>query len=72
MNNENIKRIKRGRPRTVNIVDKAEYQKQYYEKNKEKYKGDYLCIYCNVLCSISNKYRHIKKYHSNLNEDSNN
>ena len=66
MNNEIIERVKRGRPRTVNIIDKAEYQKQYYEKNKNKLKGDFLCPKCNVLCSISNKYRHNKRYHPSV------
>jgi len=69
MSNETIERVKRGRPRTVNITDKAEYQKQYYEKNKEKLKGDFLCLKCNVLCSISNRYRHNKRYHSIVKED---
>ena len=31
-----IKHIPRGRPRTVDITDFREYQKTYYEKNKEQ------------------------------------
>jgi hypothetical protein len=66
-NIENIlltaKRVKIGRPRTVNITDMADYQKQYYEKTKNKYKGDFMCPHCNALCSISNKTRHFKRFH---------
>jgi hypothetical protein len=49
-----------GRPRTINITNIKEYHKLYYEKNKEKTKGDYLCENCNLYCSKSNKSRHIK------------
>jgi len=60
-----IKHIPRGRPRTVDITDFREYQKDYYEKNKEKTKGHYLCVQCNLLCSKANKSRHNVRYHSN-------
>jgi len=60
------KRVKHGRPRTVNIIDKKEYQTTYYEKNKDKTKGDALCPHCNLLYSKSNKTRHNRKYHPEL------
>ena len=57
-------KIKRGRPKTINLIDMKQYQKEYYERNKEKTKGDIHCISCNVLHSKSNKTRHLKsKYH---------
>ena len=59
-------RVPRGRPRSVDIIDKAEYQKQYYLNNKEKYTGDYTCIHCNLLCSYSNKSRHMKTHHPDI------
>jgi hypothetical protein len=59
-------RVPRGRPRSVDIIDKVEYQKQYYQNNKEKYTGDYTCIHCNLLCSYSNKSRHIKTHHPDI------
>ena len=58
-----IKRVQRGRPRTVNITDMKQYGKEYYEANKDKFKGDMLCPHCNLICSKSNKSRHLKKYH---------
>ena len=63
-------RVPIGRPRTVDIIDKVAYQKEYYLKNKDKYKGDYSCPHCNLLCSYSNKSRHMKKHHLNLKEKS--
>ena len=59
-------RVPRGRPRSVDIIDKAEYQKQYYLNNKEKYTGDYTCVHCNLLCSYSNKSRHMKTHHPDI------
>jgi len=57
-------RVKWGRPRSINVdIDKKEYQKLYYETNKEKTKGDNLCEHCHLLYSKSNKTRHMKKYH---------
>ena len=57
------KHIARGRPRSVDIINFKEYQKEYYERNKEKTKGDYLCETCKLLCSKANKSRHNAKYH---------
>ena len=59
-------RIRAGRPRTVNIVDIKKYQKEYYEKNKEKFKGGVVCEYCNKIYSKSNRIRHMKTYHYQL------
>ena len=57
--------IKRGRPKIIE-VDKKTYQKDYYETNKEKTKGDILCETCMVYHSKSNKTRHYQsKYHKN-------
>ena len=53
-------KIKRGRPRTLNIIDIKEYQKSYYELNKEKTKGDFPCDICKCNVSKSNKSRHMK------------
>lgn len=61
---ESPQKIKRGRPKTINLVDMKQYQKDYYERNKDKTKGDILCSSCNVLHSKSNKSRHFNsKYH---------
>ena len=58
-----IAKIKRGRPKTVE-VDKKTYQKLYYENNKEKTTGDILCESCRVMHSKANKSRHLKsKFH---------
>ena len=57
-----IERVKVGRPKTIQ-TDKKTYFKEYYEKNKEKTSGDYLCPHCSLLCSKANKLRHNKKYH---------
>ena len=63
MKDDDIKITKRGRPRTVNITDMRIYQKEYYEMNKEKTQGHYLCEKCGYLCSKANKSRHNKTYH---------
>ena len=44
-----IKRVKLGRPKSIEPFNKKEYFKEYYEKNKEKYVGDYHCKVCNVI-----------------------
>jgi hypothetical protein len=62
-------RIRAGRPRTVNIVDIKKYQKEYYEKNKEKFKGGVVCEYCNKIYSKSNRIRHMITYHYQLFKD---
>jgi rubrerythrin len=63
---DDVKKTKRGRPRTVNIMDIKEYQKLYYEHNKEKTQGHYLCDKCGYLCSKANKSRHNKTYHCEI------
>ena len=60
MSDPNIPRVKRGRPPALENFNRKEYNKKYYELNKEKTKGLYLCDVCNVYCSISNKSRHKK------------
>ena len=57
-----VERVRVGRPKTI-TTDKKTYFKEYYEKNKEKTSGDFLCPICNLLCSKSNKSRHNKRYH---------
>lgn len=61
---DEVKRMPRGRPRSVNITDKKAYNKTYYESNKDKHTGDYLCHKCNLICSVSNKSRHNQRYHA--------
>jgi hypothetical protein len=53
-------KLKRGRPfqEIHKDFDRKEYNKNYYENNKEKYTGEYHCLICNIYCSISNKTRH--------------
>ncbi len=58
--NDNIPRIKRGRPKKEVEFDRATYNKNYYQMNKEKYTGDYYCPICGVLCSKANKSTHNK------------
>jgi hypothetical protein len=58
--NEAPQRVKIGRPKKYEIFDRETYNKQYYQNNKSKYMGDYLCPSCNLLCSLSNKSRHLK------------
>ena len=53
-----IPRVKRGRRVIHENFDRKEYNKKYYENNKDKHTGDYHCTTCNVLCSFSNKTRH--------------
>ena len=53
-----IPKIKRGRPKLILEFNRKEYNKEYYLKNKEKYIGDYHCVSCNLICSLSNKTRH--------------
>ena len=61
-----IKFIKRGRPPIYTNFDRKEYNKQYYEMNKEKHKGFIICQVCHVYCSKSNKTRHCNsKLHIN-------
>ena len=60
---EEIKRVKRGRPKNNVVFDKLGYCKDYYENNKKKWQGDFVCVHCNLLCSKSNKSRHIKTHH---------
>jgi len=69
-------KIRRGRPRSLGIIeadcyDVKDYNKSYYERvYKEKTKGDYLCIMCNVFCSVANKSRHNKgKVHKDNEQD---
>ena len=58
-----IPKITRGRPKLFDLSTE-EYNKMYYEKNKEKTKGTCLCQICKVLISKSNKSKHFKsKYH---------
>ena len=58
-----IPKIPRGRPKLFDLSTE-EYNKMYYEKNKEKTKGTCLCDVCNVLISKSNNSKHLKsKYH---------
>lgn len=58
MDNE-FQLIKRGRPQKYINFDRKEYNKQYYETNKEKTKGNFLCKSCSLFCSLSNKSRHM-------------
>ena len=63
---KNIRKGKSGRPKLDNRVCAKDYNKQYYQINKKKYKGYYFCDVCQQLSSISNKSRHIKsKFHLN-------
>ena len=57
---EVIKRVKLGRPRSnfMTPEERKEYRREYYENNKDKYMGDFLCVHCNVIISKSNKSRH--------------
>ena len=61
-------RVPRGRPKKLDIIDKMEYNKNYYIINKDKMKveGDFTCPHCNKLSSLANKLRHIKKYHPEI------
>jgi hypothetical protein len=55
-----IKRVKIGRPKNPELSeeDRKNYRKNYYEKNKDKYMGDFLCVHCQCIISKSNKTRH--------------
>ena len=68
---ETIPKIKRGRPPKLENFDRKNYNKCYYENNKENTKGTYFCTVCCVRCSKSNKSRHNKGalHLSNLNTD---
>jgi hypothetical protein len=58
-----IKSIPKGRPKQFDMTEN-EYNKMYYEKNKEKTKGNNVCDSCKVYYSKSNKSRHMNsKYH---------
>jgi len=58
MDNE-FQLIRRGRPQKYTNFDRKEYNKQYYEANKDKTKGNFLCKDCLLYCSLSNKSRHM-------------
>ena len=61
-------RVPRGRPKAIHIIDKVEYNKNYYQQNKDRVKieGDFECPHCNKISSLANKLRHIKKYHPEI------
>ncbi len=62
-------KLKRGRPFALvkKEFNRIEYNKNYYENNKEKYIGEYHCLACDIYCSISNKTRHIRsKTHNKI------
>ena len=61
-------RIPVGRPKKLDIIDKMEYNKNYYQQNKDRVKivGDFECPYCCKLSSLANKLRHFKKYHPEI------
>ena len=62
---ESPQRIRSGRPKTLDIdnSDMKEYRKEYYQRNKDKYKGDCICNICNAIYCKSNKSRHMKSPH---------
>lgn len=55
-----IKHVKVGRPKNPIEFDRKEYNKSYYRRNKEKTEGTYECPVCHLLCSVSNRSRHLK------------
>jgi hypothetical protein len=58
-----IKLIPKGRPKQFDMTSE-EYNKMYYQNNKEKTKGNAICESCKVYYSKSNRSRHIaSKYH---------
>lgn len=72
---EQLPRVKRGRPAGAlgikgETMTKAEYNKRYYEKNKEKFKGDLVCGCCSCLVNKMNYARHCKSktHKDNLNK----
>ena len=52
----------------INKKDRAQYYKDYAEKNKEKLKQDFICDECGVKYKLANKTNHIntKKHQNSL------
>ena len=55
-----IKRNKAGRPKLDKEFNRKEYNKEYYKNNRDKYIKEFYCPTCNVMCSYSNKSKHLK------------
>ena len=55
-----IKRNKGGRPKRETEFNRKEYNKEYYKNNKDKYIGEFYCPTCSLMCSLSNKSKHLK------------
>ena len=52
----------------LDIIDKVEYNKNYYQQNKDRVKivGDFECPYCSKISSLANKLRHLKSHHPEI------
>jgi hypothetical protein len=61
-------RVPVGRPKKLDIIDKVEYNKNYYQQNKDRVKivGDFVCPHCNKISSLANKLRHLKSHHPEI------